>query len=123
MDSREQFESQQQTRLSGFFRNVHSKFLGLSKKDPPKVEDVVITSQVLRKKPQLVIGNVSNIIPTPPAVENSNGNTFIQTGAGAGTKRKATTEMEVRDVQFKTNFAVLSLRMSSALRRLSNWSS
>lgn len=83
--------SQQQSRLSSFFRNVHSKFSPGSKAD-----DVVITSTVLRKKPQLVIGtNASNLV-TPPA--DSNGVSL------AGSKRKATTEMEVLTLDFELVF-------------------
>lgn len=68
------FESvgSQQTRLSGFFRNVHSKFSGLlpvSKKDPEGVDVVVTSDVVVRKKPLLVIGNLSPPKAAPTKAE------------------------------------------------------
>ena len=71
MDSHEEhveFDSAgcQQTRLSGYFRNVHSKFSPHAKKGA-KVEDVVIASQVVRKKPLLVIGDFSDSVAQPEA--------------------------------------------------------
>lgn len=69
MDSLDQQDSggAQQTRLSGFFRNVRSKFSELGSKRDSKGEDVVITSQVVRKKPLLVIGNFTENVAPPEA--------------------------------------------------------
>lgn len=89
----------QQTRLPGFFKNVHSKFSGFSK-EYPKGEDIVITSQVLRNKPQLVIGNASNRVSPPEP--------SLQPNAGAGTKRRATTEVEVRGYGARLNVQILN---------------
>jgi hypothetical protein len=69
MDSVDQQDSggAPQTRLSGFFRNVRSKFSELGSKRDSKGEDVVITSQVVRKKPLLVIGNFTENVAPPEA--------------------------------------------------------
>lgn len=95
----------QQTRISGFFRNVRSKFSGLS----PKAEDVVITSHVVRKKPQLVIGSASNRI-SPSALLHSNGEPL------AGKKRKSATEVE--DVMNNRRMHEVSIPTTNAL---SDW--
>ncbi|KAG0623079.1 hypothetical protein M758_3G147800 [Ceratodon purpureus] len=75
MDSHEEhveFDSAgcQQTRLSGFYRNVHSKFSPHAKKGA-KVEDVVIASQVVRKKPRLVIGDFTDSVAQPECGDRS----------------------------------------------------
>ena len=98
----------QQTRLSGFFKTVYSKFSGslpLSKKDPG-AEDVVITSQVMRKKPLLVIGNFTENVAPPEAESRLRDNTHQPS-------LPATVCSNVNEVDSKKGIAIIQVAQTA----------